>query len=108
MFHLRDPALLMGCAVLLGIAFFIGGSALFTIPMETRGMTPAHVSLVMGTVFSFGYLVSSWSPVLVGWLRDRTGSYVPGLTIWAAFSWTLLVCALLLPETGPGRVRSRA
>jgi cyanate permease len=39
--------------------------------------------------------------VLVGWLHDTTGSFLPGLAIWAAFSWVLALGGLLLPETGP-------
>lgn len=102
---LADPSLRLACAVALGVCFFIGGSALFTAAMELPGVTPAHVSLIMGTVFSAAYLVSSMSPIVVGWLRDRTGSCVPGLALWAVFSWGLGVCGFLLPETGPGAKR---
>jgi cyanate permease len=99
----RQPAVLLGSAVALGTAFFIGGSPLLTTAMELPGMTPAHVGLMMGTLFSASYLVSSASPILVGWLRDRSGSFLPGLLVWAVASFALAVCGFLLPETGPGR-----
>lgn len=101
MFLFSHPALIMVAAVALGIALFTYTAPLFTAPMELKGMTPQHVSLMMGTVFSFAYFFSSLSPVVVGYLHDVTGSFVPGFSIWAAFSWVLAVGGLLLPETGP-------
>ncbi|MNT87050.1 hypothetical protein D3C72_2274150 [compost metagenome] len=70
-------------------------------------MTPQKVSLMMGTVFSFAYVFSSLSPVVVGYLRDATGTFTLGFGLWAAFSWVLALGGLLLPETGPGRTRGR-
>jgi cyanate permease len=101
MFLAPSPAYITVAAVALGTALFTYVAPLFTIPMELPGMTSRHVSLMMGTVFSFAYLFSSLSPVLVGWLHDTTGSFLPGLAIWAAFSWVLALGGLLLPETGP-------
>jgi CP family cyanate transporter-like MFS transporter len=107
MFLAPTPPLLLASAVLLGISLFAYVAPLFTIPMELPGMTPRHVSLMMGTVYSFAYLFSSLSPVVVGWLHDATGSFVPGLSIWAGFSFVLALGGLLLPETGPkGRKQS--
>jgi cyanate permease len=96
-----DPITLTIAAIALGVALFTYVGPLFTIPMELPGLTPQHVSLMMGTVFSVAYTFSSLSPVVVGWLHDAAGSFVPGLAIWAAFSWVLAVGGLLLPETGP-------
>lgn len=101
MFSFNHPVVLLVSAVGLGIAMFTYVGPLFTAPMELEGMTPQHVSLMMGTVFSFAYFFSSLSPVVVGYMHDVTGSFVPGFTIWAALSWVLAVGGLLLPETGP-------
>ncbi len=101
MFSINRPEVILISAVLLGMSFFIATSPLITTAMELPGVTPAHVSLIMGTMFSFAYLFGSLSPIVVGLLRDRTGSLVPGLSLWAAFSGVLLFCGLLLPETGP-------
>ena len=102
MLLLGDPALLRVSAVVLGTAFFIAGAPLLTLAMELPGVTSQHVGLIMGTMFSCAYLFSSVSPILVGWLRDRTGSFLPGLLVWAVASWALALCGLFLPETGPG------
>lgn len=107
MFLTPNPLLITVAAVSLGIAMFTYVSPLFTTPMELKGMTPQHVSLMMGTVFSFAYLFSSLSPMLVGMMRDATGSFVPAFAIWAVFSWVLALGGLLLPETGPRGQKAR-
>jgi cyanate permease len=99
LFH--EPALRTVSAFGLGIALFAYVSPLFTTPMELPGMTPGRMSLMMGTVYSFAYVFSSLSPVVVGYLRDTTGSFLPGFLIWCAFSLVLALGGKLLPETGP-------
>lgn len=94
-------SLRVASAVLLGACFFLYVAPLFTIPMELPGMTPSRVALMMGCVFSLSYVVSFVSPLLVGKLKDLTGSFVPGLTLFAIGSATLALGAYLLPETGP-------
>ncbi len=59
-----------------------------TLLMELPGVTPRHVGLMMGTMFSFCYVVSAFAPTLVGFLRDRTGSFVPGFVALTVFSWS--------------------
>ncbi|MFZ5477528.1 MAG: CynX/NimT family MFS transporter [Myxococcota bacterium] len=100
MFLSPDPRVLLASAVVLGACLFVGASPLVTTAMELPGMTPAKVGLVMGTMLSFSYVLSSASPLLVGWLRDTTGSYVPGFAVWAAYSWVVALGGWLLPETG--------
>ena len=39
--------------------------------------------------------------LLVGYLADMTGSYLPGFIACAVFSLSLLIAGALLPETGP-------
>lgn len=101
MFLSANPLVITVAAVFLGMAMFTYVSPLFTTPMELKGMTPQHVSLMMGTVFSVAYLLSSLSPVVVGLMRDATGQFVPAFAIWATFSWVLALGGFLLPETGP-------
>lgn len=101
MFMVNSPVVIMIAAVFLGAALFTYVSPLFTIPMELKGATPQHVSLMMGTVFSFAYFFSSLSPVVVGLLKDTTGSFIPGFAIWSVLSFVLAAGGFLLPETGP-------
>ena len=102
MFLSSSPAVIMGSAIVLGVALFIPTAAYVTLLMELPGVTPRHVSLMMGTMFSFCYVVSAFAPTLVGFLRDRTGSFVPGFVTLTVFSWVIFLSGLLLPETGPG------
>jgi len=97
------PELRLVAAVVLGLGFFIAASPLFTTLMELPGVGPREVALTMGTLLSASYLVSSLSPLVVGWLHDRTGSYLPGLVGWAVAAYSLAVAGALLPETGPRR-----
>lgn len=88
-------------ACVLGASFFLYVAPLFTIPMELPGMTPNRVALMMGCVFSLSYIVSFISPLLVGKIQEVTGSFLPGLALFALTSGTLALGAYLLPETGP-------
>lgn len=108
MFLTNHPAVLLASAVVLGACLFVGASPLVTTAMELPGMTPAKVGLVMGTMLSFAYVLSSISPLVVGWLRDTTGSYVSGFAVWAAYSWVVAIGGWLLPETGPAGARAMA
>ncbi len=108
MFLAPSPWTIMASAVMLGISLFIPTAAITTSLMELPGVTPRHVSLMMGTMFSVCYTVSSLAPTLVGFLKDRTGSFVPGFTVLTVFSWAVFVSGLFWRETGPGRRAKRA
>ncbi len=101
MFLSSSPVVIMVSAVLLGIGLFIPTAAIATLLMELPGVTPRHVSLIMGTMFSFCYVVSAFAPNLVAFLRDKTGSFVPGFVVLTVLSWVIFVAGFLLPETGP-------
>lgn len=91
------------------LVFFAGARcylpALFSIPAELPDTSAQRVGVMWSIVFAIGNSFSAVSPSLVGYLRSQTGSYIPGLFAGALVSGTLLVSAILLPETGPGRRR---
>lgn len=101
MFLFSSPVLITVSAVLLGIALFIPTAAIVTLLMELPGVTPRHVSLMMGTMFSVCYMIAGLAPKFVGLLRDVTGSFVPGFVVLTVFSWVIFIAGFLLPETGP-------
>lgn len=88
-------------AVLLGISFFLYVAPLFTIPMELPGSNAAFVARLNGIIFSAAYMLSTLSPVAVGYLYDRTHSYSAGLAACCLASALLAIGGWLLPETGP-------
>lgn len=90
-------------SIFLGFSFFLYVAPLFTIPMELPGMTARRVALMTGIVYSVAYFVSFLSPLVVGYIRDLTGSFIPGLLLAAGVASTLALAGFLLPETGPNR-----
>ena len=62
------------------------------------GMTPERVAVVWGSLLTFYGLAMFVSPLLVGELRDISGSIIPGLAIATAASWALLLAGILLPR----------
>jgi len=88
--------------VILGIGSWIYVPTLLTLPMQMAGMTPERVAVVWGSFLTFSGFAMFISPILVGALRDLTGSFFPGLAISAAASWTLLLAGILLPRNITG------
>ena len=100
-----NPPIRTLAAVVLGLSFFIATSPVFTIPTELAGLTSRHVAILNGIVFSFSYILSFFSPLIVGQLKEHTGSYLPGLLLFAVGSSVTALAGYLLPETGPRRAQ---
>lgn len=100
LFLIRDPPWLTASAVIFGISIFLWVAPLVTLAMELPGMNPARFGMVMGVFFGGSYSVAFLAPVLVGAIRDATGSFEPGFTVFTISCWSLLAAGLLLPETG--------
>ncbi len=97
----NNTAVIYISVICFGILSNIYSPSLFTIPFELYGMSPrnaAMVSFIMQIGGNFGNFIA---PLLVGYLADATGSFLPGFIISAAMSLCLLVVGILLPETGP-------
>ena len=84
--------------VVLGIGSWLYVPALLTIPMRMPGMTPERVAVVWGSFMTFSGLGMFIFPILVGAIRDSTGSFYPGFAICAAASWTLMMAGVLMPR----------
>ena len=97
-FLLPGPALIYPAVVILGIGSWLYVPTLLTLPMQMAGMTPERVAVVWGSLLTFSGFAMFVSPILVGGLRDLTGSFIPGLAVCAAASWTLLLAGFLLPR----------
>lgn len=93
-------------SILISVALFgffssIQASSIFTIPMEIPGITPRTGAVVLSMALGVGNLGGFAGPIIVGYLADLTGSYMPGFLVCSALSLTLFFGGLLLPETGP-------
>ena len=87
----------IGCYGLLNSIY---GPTLFTIPFELYKDSPRTAALVAFTVQIGGNVGNFITPLLVGYLTDITGSYLPGFVISSSLSLFMLLAGLLLPETG--------
>ncbi len=97
--------LAIGCYGLLNNLY---GPTLFTIPFEIYRDSPRTAAFVAFTVQIAGNIGNFVAPLMVGYLTDLTGSYLPGFVISAALSLLMLMAGLLLPETGQGSPTARA
>ena len=97
-FLLPGLGLIYPAVILLGIGSWLYIPKLLTLPMEMTGMTPERVAVVWGSLLTFSGFAMFVSPVLVGALRDITGSFFPGFAVCAVASWALLVAGFLLPS----------
>ena len=95
------PLLLIPSILLLGIVGWVFMPVVFTIPMELPGMNAARVGIAVAMVLGAANLAGFVVPLLVGYLRDLTGSFTPGLAIACALAPALAACAWAMPETGP-------
>jgi cyanate permease len=71
--------------------------------MELVRNDPERVAVVWGSLLTFSGLGMFIAPVMVGSLRDLTGSYLPGFFIGSIAALTLLAAGLAMPR---GRVQS--
>ena len=84
--------------IILGIGSWLYVPTLLTLPMQMAGVTPERVAVVWGSLLTFSGFAMFLSPILVGGLRDLSGSFIPGLAICAAASWALFLAGILLPR----------
>ena len=105
-FLFHNEAVIYGSMVMLGVTSFFYLPILLTIPMELKGTTEGNVVVAWATMFAIASSITIISPITVGFMTDALGSYIPAFTLWAVFSWGLLLAGLMLPETGPGRRKS--
>jgi NNP family nitrate/nitrite transporter-like MFS transporter len=101
-FIINNPFIIFPAVALYGFFAIVYMPSVLTIPMELPGMTPQSGSIVLALALASGNLGGFILPILVGYLADFTGSYLPGFFISCALSLSLFIGGLLLPETGPG------
>ena len=85
--------------VLLGTGSWSYAPTLLSLPMELPEMTPEKVSVVWGTFVTVSGIGMFLSPIVVGAMRDVSGSFVPGFMIFAVGAWFLMIAGVLMPKT---------
>ena len=97
----NNPVLIFLTVACFGVFSNLQVPTLFTIPMELKNTSPRMGVLTINAMQCGGTLGAFAGPLIVGYLADVTGSYLPGFIICAVLSLSLFVVGLLLPETGP-------
>lgn len=94
LFFEPSVALLLAAPVAL-VGLGMGGLAplIRAIPVELDGIGPALTGTAVGLVFAVGEIGGFLGPVVIGALRDATGSFTPGLAL-------VLVAALVAAGAG--------
>jgi MFS family permease len=96
----NNTALIFITVACFGFFCNIQTPTIFTIPMELNKSPEAGV-LILNVMQVGGTLGAFCGPLIVGYVADATGSYLPGFIICAALSLSMLAAGILLPETGP-------
>jgi cyanate permease len=68
--------------------------------MELVRNDPERVAVVWGSLLTFSGLGMFVAPIMVGSLRDLTGSYLPGFLISSVAALTLLTAGIAMPRGG--------
>jgi cyanate permease len=103
-FIINNPYIIFPAVALYGFFAIVYMPSVLTIPMELPGMTPQQGAIILSLAMAAGNL-GGFSPIVVGYLADYTGSYLPGFIICCVLSLSLFIGGLLLPETGPGKAK---
>lgn len=99
-FVTSNPTVLYPSLALFGVVSWVFIPVVFTIPMELPGMTPERVGVTTAVVLCVGNLSGFVAPLLVGAMRDATGTFASGLTVVSLLAVGLAVAGWLMPETG--------
>lgn len=89
--------------IILGIGSWSYAPVMFSIPMNLPGVTQEKVAVIWGTFATVPGIGMFLSPIILGAIRDATGTFVPGFTIFAIGAWFLLITGIFLPNTNSGK-----
>jgi sugar phosphate permease len=91
------PGVIYLFAIIFGIA--LGGDYMIIPLMAAELFGVRILGRIMGIVISADVLGEALAPVLVGWLRDQSGSYTTGFSALIIFAVLGVVAISLLPKT---------
>lgn len=98
-FTLGGTPAIYASVILVGIGSWLYVPTLLSWTMELAGMVPGNVAIVWGTLITGSGLGMFISPILVGFLRDVSGTFTLGFFICSATAWSLLLAGLLIPRS---------
>ena len=99
-FLIGDVTITYLSAMILGFGTYLFLPTAFTLPMGLPGMTPQRIALYWGWLLTVVGLGEFISPLVVGAIRDITGTFIPGFLIFSLVGWWLFAAGFFLPKTG--------
>ncbi len=100
-FMFNNLVIILISVLLFGVFSSLALPSIFTIPMELPDVTPRLGTVALALTLAAGNFGAFMGPLIVGYLADWTGSYLPGFVACSVLSFSLFIGGLLLPETGP-------
>jgi MFS family permease len=97
----NNAAVIFLCIALYGFTGNLQNAVIYTLPMELPNMSRRTGAVVFSLMLAAGNFGNFMGPLIVGYIADATGSYLPGFIICAVMSLSLLAAGIILPETGP-------
>jgi CP family cyanate transporter-like MFS transporter len=98
------PALVILWVVVIGAALGVLFPLTLTLPLDVAD-TPTGVAAAASLMLAGGYLIGALGPLLLGTVRDATGSFEPAFVALAVLSVLILVVTVYL---SPERLAERA
>ena len=92
-----SASLIYLAVIILGIGSWSFTPKLLSLPMELV-VTQQKVAVVWGTMVTVSGTGMFLSPIVIGALRDATGTFVPGFLIFAVGAWFLFVAGIIYPK----------
>ena len=83
-------------AALIGSAAGVLFNIVMTLPLDAAS-SRAEVAALTTLMLGIGYSISAFAPVVLGAVRDASGSFTPALVLLACDAFALLVVALRMP-----------
>lgn len=96
------PGVIYLFAIIFGIS--LGGDYMIIPLMAAELFGVRILGRIMGIVISADVVGEALAPVLVGWIRDQSGSYTIGFSALIMFAALGVVAISLLPKTGNGKI----
>ena len=93
-----NPVIIYSALILVGVGSWLYVPTLLSQTMRLANMAPDKVSVIWGSLITFSGLSMFISPVLVGIIRDASGSFLAGFIICSIASSTLLISGIFIPK----------
>jgi CP family cyanate transporter-like MFS transporter len=91
------PSVAYAGAVLAGLGMGLLFTGVLTVPLDL-GATPTEAGAIAGVMLTGGYAAAACAPVILGAVRDATGSFTGVLDAVAATGVAVFAVCLLLPR----------